>query len=62
MYNLIILNKNDNVAVASMSIPANKKITLKLYSKNYIPFGHKIALSNIKKSDFIYKYGQIIGI
>ena len=61
MYNLITLHKNDNIAVAPMSIPSKKKITEKLVSKNSIPFGHKIALSNINKNDFIYKYGQIIG-
>ena len=61
MYNLITLHKNDNVAVAPMSIPANKEIFTNLTSKNSIPFGHKIALSNIKKNEFIYKYGQIIG-
>ena len=52
----------DNVAVAPMSIPANKKITLNLISKDLIPFGHKISLSKINKNDFIYKYGQIIGV
>ena len=49
MYNLITLHKNDNVAVVPMSIPANKEILSNLISKNLIPFGHKIALSNIKK-------------
>ena len=62
MYNLITLHKNDNIAVAPMSIPIKKKITKKLISKDSIPFGHKIALTNINKDDFIYKYGQIIGI
>ena len=61
MYNLITLHKNDNVAVVPMSIPANKEILSNLISKNLIPFGHKIALSNIKKNEFVYKYGQIIG-
>ena len=62
MYNLITLHKGDNVAVAPMSIPANKKITLNLISKDLIPFGHKISLSKINKDDFVYKYGQIIGV
>ena len=62
MFNLITLHKNDNVAVAPMSIPKNIKIISNLISKNQIPFGHKIALSRIKKGNFIYKYGQIIGI
>jgi len=62
MYNLITLHKRDNVAVAPMSIPSNKAINSNLTSKDPIPFGHKIALSKINKNDFIYKYGQIIGI
>ena len=62
MYNIITLHEKDNVAIAPMSIPARKKINSKLISKDLIPFGHKIALSQIKKNDFIYKYGQIIGI
>ena len=62
MYNVIILSKKDNVAVAAMSIPAHKVINSNLKSIDSIPFGHKIALSNINKNDFIYKYGQVIGI
>ena len=62
MFNLIILNQKDNVAVSPMSIPANKEITSKLKSKDVIPFGHKIALSKIEKNEFVYKYGQIIGV
>jgi len=62
MYNLITLHKRDNVAVAPMSIPSNKAINSNLTSKDPIPFGHKIALFKINKNDFIYKYGQIIGI
>ncbi len=62
MFNLIILNKKDNIAVAPMSIPARKEISLNLTSGELIPFGHKIALSNIKKDDYVYKYGQVIGV
>ena len=62
MFNLITLHQNDNIAVAPMSIPANQEIKSNLVSKNYIPFGHKIALTKINRNDFIYKYGQIIGI
>jgi altronate dehydratase len=62
MFNLITLNEKDNVAVAPMSIPTNKKISSDLISKDVIPFGHKIALSKIEKDSFVYKYGQIIGI
>jgi len=62
MFNLIILNEKDNIAVAPMNIPAHTNTLSTLISKDAIPFGHKIALSSIKKNDFIYKYGQIIGV
>jgi altronate dehydratase len=29
---------------------------------NHIPYGHKIALNNIKKGEIIIKYGEEIGI
>ena len=54
--------KKDNVAVAPMNIPADKELDSGIVSKEIIPFGHKIALSNIKKNDFVFKYGQIIGV
>ena len=53
MYNIIKLHENDNVAVAPMTIPANANIYPKVTSINSIPFGHKIALSKIKKDNLI---------
>ena len=44
MFNLIKLHEKDNVAVAPMSIPANKEIYSNLISKDLIPCGHKISL------------------
>jgi (2R)-sulfolactate sulfo-lyase subunit alpha len=34
---------------------------LRLKSKMAIPIGHKIALTDIKKGDTVWKYGQDIG-
>ena len=62
MYNIITLNIKDNVAVAPMNIPINSVINPELKSLDQIPFGHKIALKKIKKNNYIFKYGQIIGI
>ena len=62
MYNLIKLNRKDNVAVAPMNIPINKEIDTNIVSQDNIPFGHKIALSKIEKNSYVYKYGQVIGI
>ena len=48
MNNKIIINKKDNVGVL-------------LVGEKDIPAGHKYALCDIKKGDFVIKYGQIIG-
>ena len=36
--------------------------SFKLKSKMDVPIGHKVALTDIKKGDTIWKYGQDIGI
>lgn len=48
MKNEVIINKKDNVGVD-------------LTGKGDIPAGHKFALKNIKKGDYVIKYGEIIG-
>ncbi len=45
-----------------MDIPANVDLNLGIKTINNIPYGHKISLTNIKKGEFIFKYGQKIGI
>ena len=62
MYNIIQLNSKDNVGIAPMSIPKDAEISEKLIAKEQIPYGHKICVNKISKNDFIYRYGQIIGI
>ena len=62
MFNIIKLNTKDNIAIAPMNIPLGSAIKSKLKTLNDIPFGHKISLTDIRKGDLIYKYGQIIGI
>ena len=62
MNNLIILNKNDNVAVTPLTIsPQTKLETQGIVSVDNIPFGHKICLKAINKGDPVIKYDQIIG-
>ncbi len=60
------MNPKDNCATFLEEIPPNEIIEI---SKNQtikinqaIPYGHKVALSDIKKGDLIFKYGEIIGI
>ena len=60
---LIVLNKNDNVAVTPFIIPAKTKIEgQNISSIDDIPFGHKICLKTVNKGDPVIKYDQIIGI
>jgi altronate hydrolase len=62
MKNLIILNKNDNVAVTTFSIlPQTKIVNQGIVSIDPIPFGHKICLKPINKGEAIIKYDQVIG-
>lgn len=48
MKDYVIIDEKDNVGVY-------------LREKNGIPAGHKFALKDIKKGDFVIKYGEIIG-
>ena len=48
MKSSIIINEKDNVGVC-------------LKDRGEIPAGHKFALKDIKKGEFVIKYGQIIG-
>jgi altronate hydrolase len=62
----LILHPDDNLCVAlenliigqSIQTPNHDTVTI----SHDIPFGHKIALCNIKKGNLILKYGQPIGI
>ena len=62
MFNIIKLNEKDNIGIAPMDIPENKELSSDLKSREYIPYGHKVSLKKISKGEFIYRYGQIIGI
>lgn len=64
MKKLLILNPNDNVAVATVNLPAqtvvevkNKKIVI----NNDVPVGNKVALANLQSGANIIKFGQPIG-
>jgi len=48
MSNLLKINEKDNVAVSMDGV--NVKV------------GHKIALTDIKKGEYVFKYGEIIGV
>ena len=62
MNNLIILNKNDNVAVTTFPISPQTKIADQgIVTIDTIPFGHKICLKPINKGEPVIKYDQVIG-
>ena len=66
--NAVILDKNDNVAIAVKKLqPGEKTIYFggteyKITVKETIPVGHKVALCNISSGNPIIKYGTVIGV
>jgi altronate dehydratase small subunit len=66
--NALLMNKSDNVVtVISLIIEQEEVIfesegnLIHIKVKNTIPFGHKVAISDIKKGDTVIKYGTVIG-
>ena len=61
----LIMSNEDNVAtIVSESVEAGVTVnceTKKIKARGKIPFGHKIALSDIQKGNNIIKYGEVIG-
>ncbi len=62
MFNIIKLNEKDNIGIASMDIPQNVDLNIGIKSKTRVPYGHKISITDINKGDFIFRYGQKIGV
>lgn len=65
MQNFIKINKKDNVIVALSPINSNTELLLEnettILSKEPIPAGHKMAITDIKKGAEVTKYGYRIG-
>ena len=66
-----MMNPQDNVATALNAIAAGDEVAIlspkqeiihRLKAKDSLPLGHKIALSEIKRSAEVRKYGVAIGI
>lgn len=70
MINALVIHEKDNVFVAIENIEKNSNINYKsldgksmsLVAKTDIPIYHKIALRDVKKDDFLIKYGEHIGV
>lgn len=60
----IKINKDDNVAVAILSLVTGTKVTVdkqEIRLLQDIPAGHKFALNDFAQNEFIVKYGYAIG-
>jgi altronate dehydratase len=61
----LLISKADNVAtVVSDSVDKGEMVDCgvkKVKAVDRIPFGHKIAIADISKDDFVIKYGEPIG-
>jgi altronate dehydratase small subunit len=63
-----LISDKDNVVTALSDVAAGEEVEVRskgkvmMYKCNQdIPFGHKIAIEDIKKGDKIVKYGESIG-
>ena len=67
-HDAIIINDNDNVAVAIKNLTKGTNVIVRgdsidteIELKHDIPFGHKFALDDIISGSEIIKYGVVIG-
>jgi len=64
------INPDDNTATVLNDIDSGETISLvsksgpvgEMTAKQAVPFGHKLAVVDIKKGDKVLKYGEIIGL
>jgi altronate dehydratase small subunit len=64
------ISPDDNAATALNDIEAGESVSLvsksgpigEMTAKQAVPFGHKLAVIDIKKGDKILKYGEVIGL
>ena len=69
MYNALIVEKNDDVAVVLEAIHVGDKVTYRygdeersVVSLSEVPVYHKVAVRDIKRGDRILKYGEKLGV
>ncbi len=58
------INPKDNVCTALEKMSAGHKDILdgeEIVILTDIPYGHKVAICDLKKDDLVYKYGEVIG-
>lgn len=64
----LVIDEKDNVAIALRDISSDEEVIVRIGEKGRqflirenIPFGHKFAIAEIRRSDNILKYGEVIG-
>lgn len=64
----VVANSKDNVATAVKELEAGEKVLLdedggtrEIVLSRKVPFGHKFAVTEIKKGEKVIKYGETIG-
>lgn len=61
---ILKVSENDNVVTCLRALEKGEEITVdgkKYIVKEDIPQFHKMAIGDIKKGSYVYKYGQVIG-
>ena len=65
---IIVVDSTDNLATAVRTVDAAETVTVDIGGTKRtitvaddIPFGHKIALTDIDEGETVYKYGKSIG-
>jgi altronate dehydratase small subunit len=68
MFHALQLELGDNVATVVADVEKSTELTVQapgktivLTAADSIPFGHKVALTSLKKGDIVSKYGRPIG-
>lgn len=71
MKRAMMINPKDNTATALADIEARERVNLtsmsgqvegEIMAQQAVPFGHKLAITDIGKGDKILKYGEVIGL
>jgi altronate dehydratase len=63
--NVIVINVQDNVAVALEDIPEGSAVILpggdEIIARETVPYSHKVAIVDIEQGTVVRKYGESIG-
>lgn len=65
---LLIVNDNDNVAVALRDLEPGEVLEVpgqgrtQVQVREAVPFGHKMALCDIRVGGPVIKYGEVVGL